>query len=163
MNIIKLNDQSFKIDRVGKQYQIGEKKISAMAHQKGKNEFLIEYNYRIHHLILLEKFSQDEFLVSLNGKACTASIKNDKTLLLEKLGMQENVGLKISSVIAPMPGTVLEIKVKVGDRVEKNDVLLVLEAMKMENTIKSPTSGCVSSVNVREGEGVEKNQVLLQF
>ncbi|MBD3630103.1 acetyl-CoA carboxylase biotin carboxyl carrier protein subunit [Cyclobacterium sp.] len=163
MTLIKLNDQSFTIKRVGEHYQIGEKKIKAIVHQKGENEFLIEYNHRMHHLILLDKTVQDEYHLSLNGIACWASRKNAKAQLLEKLGMQENTALKISSVSAPMPGMVLEIKVKAGDRVEKNDVLMVLEAMKMENTIKSPASGTINSIDVKEGEGVEKNQVLLQF
>lgn len=163
MAIIKLNNQSFNIVREGETFRISEKTITPIVHQKGVNEYLIAFNNRMHHLILLEKFNEKEYAVSVNGKTCTTSFKDAKTLLLEKLGMQESTALKVSSVKAPMPGMVLEVKVKVGDKVEKNDVLMVLEAMKMENTIKSPSSGTISSVDIKEGEGVEKNQVLLQF
>lgn len=63
-------------------------------------------------------------------------------------------------VNAPMPGTILGVKVAVGDKVEKGQTLLVLEAMKMENEIAAPEAGTVSSVNVETGASVESGQLL---
>lgn len=65
------------------------------------------------------------------------------------------------SVIAPMPGLVLEYKVREGDAVEAGDVLLVLEAMKMQNSLTANHAGTVRSLKVAPGTSVEKNQVLL--
>jgi biotin carboxyl carrier protein len=62
-----------------------------------------------------------------------------------------------------MPGLIIDLKVKDGDQVKAGDPLLILEAMKMENIIKSPGDATVKSVKVRMGEGVEKNQVLIEF
>ncbi|MCC8016543.1 MAG: biotin/lipoyl-binding protein [Clostridiales bacterium] len=64
-------------------------------------------------------------------------------------------------VDAPMPGTILDIKVSVGDSVNAGDVLCILEAMKMENEIVAPQAGAVSSVNVSKGDSVEAGQVIL--
>ncbi len=61
-------------------------------------------------------------------------------------------GTKVS---APMPGTILDVKVKVGDAVKEGQSLAVLEAMKMENDINSPCAGTVASVNVTKGQAVE--------
>jgi len=61
---------------------------------------------------------------------------------------------------APMPGTILGVKVSVGDKVEKGDTLLILEAMKMENEIAAPEAGTVSSINVEAGASVESGQLL---
>ena len=58
---------------------------------------------------------------------------------------------------------VLKILVTEGDQVKKGDALLVLEAMKMENIIKSPADGLVKKINAVQGTAVEKNQVLIQF
>jgi biotin carboxyl carrier protein len=62
-----------------------------------------------------------------------------------------------------MPGMVLKILITEGDQVKKGDALLVLEAMKMENIIKSPADGLVKKINAVQGTAVEKNQVLIQF
>jgi biotin carboxyl carrier protein len=62
-----------------------------------------------------------------------------------------------------MPGLVLDVLVSPGDSVEIGQRILVLEAMKMENAIKSPTAGVVASVNVSRGQAVEKNYILIRF
>ena len=64
------------------------------------------------------------------------------------------------TVNSPMPGTILDVKVKAGDKVEEGQVLMVLEAMKMENEISAPISGTVSAVNVSAGSTVASGDVL---
>ena len=59
------------------------------------------------------------------------------------------------AVSAPMPGKILAVKAKEGDSVKAGDVLLVLEAMKMENDIVAPQDGVVASINVKVGDSVE--------
>lgn len=61
---------------------------------------------------------------------------------------------------APMPGKILSIKVKVGDAVKKGDVLMILEAMKMENEVVALEDGTVASIDVAEGAMVEASDVL---
>ena len=65
-----------------------------------------------------------------------------------------------NKVSAPMPGTILEVKVSAGQSVKKGDVICVLEAMKMENDIPAPCDGVVASVNVQKGASVAANDVL---
>ena len=65
------------------------------------------------------------------------------------------------SIMAPMPGKIISIKVKAGDTVTQNQIVAVLEAMKMENDIQSDIAGTVQSVSVKPGEAVEGGQVLL--
>ena len=64
-------------------------------------------------------------------------------------------------VTAPMPGTILDIKVSQGQAVKAGDVLVILEAMKMENEIKAPSDGTVASVAVSKGEGVDTGATLV--
>ena len=64
-------------------------------------------------------------------------------------------------VAAQIAGRVLGVRVKVGDTVAKGDVLLLLEAMKMENEIKAPTDGIVKDIPVKEGDRVSEGQVLV--
>ena len=65
-----------------------------------------------------------------------------------------------TKVTAPMPGTILEIKVAAGQAVKKGDVICVLEAMKMENDIPAPCDGVVASINVQKGATVAAGDVL---
>ena len=66
-----------------------------------------------------------------------------------------------SPIKAPLPGTVIELKVNVGDTVKQGDVVLVLEAMKMQNNIESEFNGTVTSITVKQGETVMEGAVLL--
>ena len=66
-----------------------------------------------------------------------------------------------AKVTSPMPGNILDIKVNVGDKVEANQCVIILEAMKMENEIVSPYAGTVASVNVSKGQTVSSDDVLI--
>ncbi len=66
-------------------------------------------------------------------------------------------------VSAPMPGTILRVNVKAGDSFKKGDVLLVLEAMKMENDITAPKDGTVAGVSAAQGASVNTGDVLLTY
>lgn len=66
-----------------------------------------------------------------------------------------------SKVTAPMPGTILGVKINPGDAVKKGQVLLILEAMKMENEIVAPNDGTIATVNVSKGTSVNAGDVLV--
>ena len=66
-----------------------------------------------------------------------------------------------TAIKAPMPGNIMKVNVKVGDSVKKGDVLVVLEAMKMENDVCAPADGVVASVEVTQGATVETDAVLV--
>ena len=64
-------------------------------------------------------------------------------------------------VVAPLPGTINEIKVKVGDKVNAGDTIVILEAMKMQNNIEAETSGTITSINVNKGDAVMEGDTLV--
>lgn len=64
-------------------------------------------------------------------------------------------------VKAPMAGTINQVKVQNGDKVEKGQVLLILEAMKLENEIKSPVTGTIKEIRVSQGQAVTNNQIMI--
>ena len=101
--------------------------------------------------------------IRLGHKTTTLQLKDRFDLLLEKMGMNAAGSGSLKEIKAPMPGLILDLKVAPGDVVKKGDVVLILEAMKMENSIKSPGEGVVKEVKVSLKQSVEKNQVLIQF
>ncbi len=110
-------------------------------------------------------FNKEEklFKIKVNNNIYAIEVKDKMDLLLEKLGMSNQLTSKVNEIKAPMPGLVLEIKVQVGDELSKGDPVLILEAMKMENMIKAPGEGIVKSIEVKTGEAVEKNQVMIHL
>ncbi len=100
-------------------------------------------------------------VLSVNGRKYTVEIQDQYDVLLKQLGMDKMVSNKVNEVKAPMPGLVLRLLVEEGQSVKKGDALLVLEAMKMENIIKSAGEGIVKTIKVSPREVVDKNQVMV--
>ena len=74
-----------------------------------------------------------------------------------------NLALSGNTQTAPLPGTVIEVFVKAGEKVEAGRVILIIEAMKMKNSIRSVYSGTVSNVFVSTGQSVAHKQALIKF
>ncbi len=92
----------------------------------------------------------------VNGKEYTVDIKDG----IEEAASSNSGSSEGTEVKAPMPGAVLRVLKNVGDSVEENEEILVIEAMKMETPIKSPVSGTVNSLSVRQGDKVQSGQVM---
>lgn len=72
----------------------------------------------------------------------------------------KSVGAGSIKVASPMPGKILDVKANVGDAVKKGQVILILEAMKMENEVVAPEDGTVASIDVASGATVEAGDTL---
>lgn len=79
------------------------------------------------------------------------------------MGIERGRTKVVNAIKAPMPGLILEISVCVGQVVKENDPLLILEAMKMENSFLSPRDGIIKSIAVSIGNAVDKGQLLIEF
>ena len=75
----------------------------------------------------------------------------------------KKIGADKKSLTSPINGVVLEIPVSEGDAVKQNDVLVVLEAMKMKTNISSPQNGTIKAIKVKTGDKIEAGQILLSF
>lgn len=99
---------------------------------------------------------------TLNGQWFSATVRDEQALLLDRLGFKSKTGSGEGQLLAPMPGKILDVLCKKEDDVKKDDPVIILEAMKMENELKSPANGKVKLINVEVGQSVEKNELLLE-
>ncbi len=112
--------------------------------------------------VLDKTTSTGKLSLSINGRTLDTTLNNKLAELLKSMGM-ESGKKKLKDLKAPMPGLVLDVLVSAGDAVSEGQELLILEAMKMENVIKSPQEGIIDSISIEQQDKVEKNQVLVSF
>ncbi|NBX39598.1 MAG: acetyl-CoA carboxylase biotin carboxyl carrier protein subunit [Flavobacteriia bacterium] len=126
--------------------------------------FILEFEGVSYHGEVLQDDSESqELLLKINHRTIHVRKKHDLDALIEQLGLDKPKVRKIKRYEAPMPGRVLQLLVEVGQAVEPGTALLSLEAMKMENTLKSNGIGTVKSITVAAGDVVEKGAVLFEF
>ncbi len=127
-----------------------------------------EFHILQHHKPFSAKISEADFLkktytVEVNNNSYVVVIENPLDILIKEMGFEVGKTKQINAIKAPMPGLILEINVSVGQEVKEGDNLLILEAMKMENSFASPRDGVIKSIAVVKGDAVDKGQLLIEF
>ena len=131
---------------------------------KSKDEFLMIYNNQHYNGKILKLDAiNNKVSIEFDSEIFTFSIKGKLEQLMDKMGMDDLEDETQKSVLAPMPGLIIDINIEEGQTVDKGEKLAILEAMKMENILKSESSGTVKSIHVEQGQTVEKNQILIEF
>jgi excisionase family DNA binding protein len=101
-------------------------------------------------------------VLDIDGRALTARIAPSPTVESAVHRVHHAAG-SAEAIVAPMPGVVLAVRVAAGEAVEAHQVLLVLEAMKMENAVTAPADGAVTRLLVRPGQAVQRGDVLVEL
>ncbi len=128
----------------------------------GGNRFHFIHNQKSYSAEMIEvDETRKKMKIRVNSSIYELDIKDQYDELLKNLGLENLNSAKIKEIKAPMPGLVLKILVNEGDLIKKGDNLLVLEAMKMENMIKSPSDAVIGKISIKPGNKVEKNQILI--
>lgn len=161
---VKLKNEVYLVEKSGEDTKVNGEIITIDNVKIGDNTFhLLVGNKSLTVEIVSWDPSTKRFQVKLNDHLAELIVSNEQDLLLEKMGLKQAKGNLLTEIKAPMPGLILDIPIKEGDTVQKGDMLIVLEAMKMENSIKASQEGTIRSILVNVGQGVEKNQVMIQF
>jgi len=159
-----IDKKSFRIQKDDSNFTIDNKEFPWDISRISDRHFHILLNNVSYNAEVVEVKREDKIVVlKINGQIQEVALKDKFDLLLDKMGLSAVNSAQLSKLKAPMPGLILDIKVIPGDSVAKGDQLLVLEAMKMENVIKSPGDGIVKAIIVKKGDSVEKNQILIEF
>lgn len=129
----------------------------------GEREFAID----------VQEQTADRYAVSVGGEAYEVTLAEDANPSAVSIAPRPTVALPPSrpavtaggkgALTAPMPGVILEVKVKAGDAVERGQPVAVLDAMKMHNTIASPQTGVVAEVLVAAGQTVDHGEAILRY
>jgi len=149
------------VDKEASTYQIGDTS-SAFEFTKINGRYMLRKGTKLYRIdnVRVED-SNVEF--SIDGSWYKASVKDEQQLLLDKLGFKSGSGSSEGNVASPMPGKILDIMVNEGDEVTKGQPVAILEAMKMENELKSPIDGVIKKIEAEIGQSVEKKTPILEI
>ena len=130
--------------------------------QISANSYLVKFNNKVYE-ITSHKLGSDKFGVLIDGNYFDALVRTQLQETVFELQKKKNTSSKKVNLKAPMPGLLLKLKKNVGESVIHGEPLLILEAMKMENEIRSPVDGIIKEIHFKEGQSVEKDSIILTF
>lgn len=162
--VVSLNNLNVNVNILNDiELRVGDEKYNYELIPFSNHSFILKLNNKVFELTS-EKLNSDLFKVLVNGHQFEVTVRTalqEKAFkLLESSASSHHHHLEVK---APMPGLILKIRKKVGDQVELGDSVIILEAMKMENDLKSPASGIIENIFVAEGSAVEKGTLLLSI
>ena len=162
---IKVNDQHvFETERNSEDLLLNKTKTGAdVKHISGSIYHIIEGNQSYNVDVVSFNNADKTAEIKVNNNTYVITAKDQFDILLDKLGLSSLNSTRLSEVKAPMPGMVLKVYVTDGEEIKKGDNLFVLEAMKMENIIKSPADATIKRIKIKAGDKVEKGQILIEF
>jgi biotin carboxyl carrier protein len=138
------------------------KNLDAIA-VEGKQFHVLKDNTSYKAEIVATDFLAKKYTIRVNNNLYEVGIADALDRLIQSMGIERGRTKVINAIKAPMPGLILEINVIVGQEVKENDPLLILEAMKMENSFLSPRDGVIKAIAVEVGHAVDKGQLLIEF
>jgi pyruvate carboxylase subunit B len=115
------------------------------------------------HRVLAARTGEGVWSLYLSGRHLTAEVVDERTRSIREMTGEKEGSEGPSALRAPMPGLVVKVEVAEGDEVFPGQGLVIVEAMKMENELRSEAHGRVTRVGVEAGDPVDKNQVLVEF
>ncbi len=112
---------------------------------------------------VVRKSSDKSYRIKIEGRLLDVRLIRKIDQIVQNMGYRDRLNIASVNITSPMPGLIKKIFTHVGETVLQHQNLLVLEAMKMENVIKSPKDGIIKSILVMTGQPVDKTQVLVEF
>ena len=160
-----VNNQPFLLDVNAGQYtfQLTDVDNITLNDSDVNNQIILDNNKS--KLVSVKEVNHElnRYQIQIDGRTYQVQISDAVDQQILKMNLKSKKSNQLKELRAPMPGLVRQVNVQVGDQVDSGDALFILEAMKMENVLKSPVNGLVSDLFVKPGESVEKNQILLSF
>jgi biotin carboxyl carrier protein len=153
-------DQNLSIDEVDGRLHvdIDGRKYEVEVHQLDASYLLLHNNQVFDCRVMRQTKSHDRFEVSLKGHRHSVAIIDPRRLRSDENSDRHHDSL--TEISSQMPGKVVRVLVEVGTKVEKGDGIVVVEAMKMQNEMKSPRDGVVVSLSVTAGDTVNAGEIL---
>jgi biotin carboxyl carrier protein len=161
--IVQLNDEqkSVSLDADGASYERDAVVLAELADIPGSPVRMVKIGTHVYRVVVEKREGRGRYTLWVDGYRFDAEALDERTRAIRALSAANAAPLGPAPIKAPMPGLIVRVNVKVGDRVEAGQGVVVMEAMKMENELRAIAAGTVKSVGVVPGATVEKGALLV--
>ena len=142
---------------------VNGREYSVQAASCGRSKSVMLVDGSSHEISIKTNGYDNSRLVTVGPVEVELEIDNFRLAQLKKAAGNGSGKAASKKIKAPMPGLILEVKVSTGEKVESGQLILVIEAMKMENAVKSSAAAVVKNIAVQNGQSVEKGDLLIEF
>jgi len=141
----------------------GERVTARLVDVEGTPVSLLTVGDRVYRLVARRGDARGAYSLSLDGRRFAVEALDERTRAIRDLSAATAAAAGPAPLVAPMPGLIVRVNVAPGDTVQAGQGLVVMEAMKMENELRSASAGTVTAVRVSAGTAVEKGAVLVEL
>ncbi|MDQ2931346.1 MAG: biotin/lipoyl-binding protein [Gemmatimonadota bacterium] len=162
--VVEVNGKRYTVDiRGGAAIVDGVNYRAAMQSVTGTPVRIVSVDDSVHRMVLRERVARGRYRLWLDGHRYDAEALDSRARAIRDMQASVAKPAGPAPLRAPMPGLIVQLRVKVGDIIAAGDGLVVMEAMKMENELRAPAPGIVRAVHVSVGAAVEKGALLVEL
>ena len=162
--IVDLNGNRREVEVDGESVQMdGHTVLSRLEEIEGTPVRMVTIGSQVHRVVVRRGSVRGAYTLWVDGFRFDGEALDERTRAIRDITAESQKSSGPASLSAPMPGLIVRVNVTVGDSVQAGQGLVVMEAMKMENELRSSAPGTVKSVLVEPGKAVEKGTVLIEF
>ena len=147
------------------EFDISRDQLSQLdaVHTSQNSYHVLEDNSSFKATVVSSDFAKKTYNIQVNSNTYEVVIKDEIDILIKEMGFTVGASKQLNNLISPMPGLIIDVQVTAGQEVKEGDTLVILSAMKMENSFVSHTDGVIKAVHVVKDDAVDKGQLLVEF
>jgi acetyl/propionyl-CoA carboxylase alpha subunit len=161
--VVQLNEErkSVAVDSDGVRYESEPPVHAELSDIEGSPVRMVKLGTHVYRVVVQKRQGRGKYALWVDGYRFETEALDERTRAIRDLSAASAGPVGPAPIVAPMPGMIVRVSVKAGDRVEAGQGVVVMEAMKMENELRATAAGVVKSVEVTAGTAVEKGALLV--
>jgi pyruvate carboxylase subunit B len=162
--VVDVGGRSIDVELDGDQVKVNGKVLPAsLSELTGTPVALLSLGDRVHRVIVTRDSAKGRYALSLDGRRYEVEALDERTRAIRQLSSSASGPKGPAPLVAPMPGLIVRVSVEVGASVQPGQGLVVMEAMKMENELRSASAGIVKAIRAEPGTAVERGAILVEL
>jgi biotin carboxyl carrier protein len=162
--VVDVGGRSVDVELEGEQVRVNGSVLPAsLSELAGTPVALLSLGNSVHRVVVTRDSSRGRYVLSLNGRRYDVEALDERTHAIRQLSTNAGGPKGPAPLVAPMPGLIVRVSVEVGASVQPGQGLVVMEAMKMENELRSASAGTVKAIRVGPGAAVERGAILVEL